>query len=98
MARHAHGTPTTQAQHAARTRACSCPASPSCQPRERSRLFPLPQLIYKQQVHWEAQTQHPAATGKLTPAHSERAQGVAGKATGKLEFLGDLLSVSFHVP
>lgn len=43
LAMHMGGTLTTQAQHAARTPACSCPAYPSCQPREWPRLSPLPQ-------------------------------------------------------
>lgn len=64
MARHAHGTPTTQAQHAARTPASSCPASPSCQPRERPLSLPQGTASLRQ-LHLEISS---SSTGKPSPS------------------------------
>lgn len=82
-ARHAHGTPTTQARHAARG---SWPASPSLEPRERHRAFPpspqkrnqpsAAQLGKRQQRCQGAQTPHPIAHGAELAFKAIRAQPV----------------------
>lgn len=99
MARHAHGT-LTQAQHAARTRACSCPASPFCRTRARPRLCPLTQgtarLRLRDQLRRECSRSVPWPWRGSPPCRAEPGLQGQGQATGKLGFPGDLLSVSIR--